>query len=163
MPAYSNSCRRCPVPWPKYAARHRRSRCRCSAGCACGISWPAQKCYRPKACGSRLHPWLFPPGLAVKPSYLIRIPHPHPGCKRDLPPNFHTKNPAPFQERDHFTILECCGDHLTVLPSSASVSMARSRIFSSVCSLRICSALQASSAAVFSSTPSCIKKWVSRR
>ena len=73
----------------KSAARHRRSRCRCSAGCACGISWPAQKCYRPKACGSRLHPWLFPPGLAVKPSYLIRIPHPHPGCKRDLPPNFH--------------------------------------------------------------------------
>ena len=28
-----------------------------------GISWPAQKCYRPKARGSRLHPWLFPPGL----------------------------------------------------------------------------------------------------
>ena len=81
MPAYSNSCRRCPVPWPKYGARHRRSRCRCSAGCACGISWPAQKCYRPKACGSRLHPWLFPPGLAVKPSNFIRIPHPVPGCK----------------------------------------------------------------------------------
>ena len=47
--------------------------------------------------------------------------------------------------------------------SSASWSRAYSRIFFSVCSLRICSALQASSAATSSSTPSCTKKWVSRR
>ena len=47
--------------------------------------------------------------------------------------------------------------------SSASWSSACSRILASVSSLRICSALQASSAAIFSSTPSCIKKWVSRR
>ena len=47
--------------------------------------------------------------------------------------------------------------------SCASWSRAYSRIFSSVCSLRICSALQASSAATSSSTPSCTKKWVSRR
>ena len=46
---------------------------------------------------------------------------------------------------------------------SASWSRAYSRIFSSVCSLRICSALQASSAAMSSSTPSCTKKWVSSR
>ena len=46
---------------------------------------------------------------------------------------------------------------------SASWSKAYSRIFSSVCSLRICSALQASSAAMSSSTPSCTKKWVSSR
>ena len=43
----------------------------------------------------------------------------------------------------------------------ASLRRALSRIFSSVCSLRMCSALQASSAAVCSSTPSCTKKWVS--
>ena len=44
---------------------------------------------------------------------------------------------------------------------AASLRRALSRIFSSVCSLRMCSALQASSAAVCSSTPSCTKKWVS--
>ena len=110
---------------------------------------PLKKCYRQKRADLR-------PSMAVSSrfgcktflSYKNTAPAP-PDARGICRPISPQKIRSPFQERDHFTILECCGDHLTVLPSSASVSMARSRIFSSVCSLRICSALQASSAAVF--------------
>ena len=99
------------------------------------------------------------PALFILPSFLFRT---------DLLYQIHkryatkTKNFIQKETPERLLAFRCLlkSNHFAC-KWAASLRRALSRIFSSVCSLRMCSALQASSAAVCSSTPSCTKKWVS--
>ena len=98
------------------------------------------------------------PTLSVLPTFLFRTALLYQTHNKyaTYPENFIQK-----ETPERLSAFRCLLKNYFACGWVASLRRALSRIFSSVCSLRMCSALQASSAAVCSSTPSCTKKWVS--